>query len=451
MHKRIISIMVILLLASQAAFAQEVAFEEYPQEIRVLTGGVKNEVKSIATEEEEYSFSFFNSLSFEEHIVAAAEEMPEKIENLSDYKIQEADFADKYFSVVMRHPELLLKTACEYWYNENTGIVTSVKPVYLVETEEEREAARAAMETALQEYLELAEGYSNDVEKLIVIHDKMVADCVYDERVLKEETREEAPDTVYHALGVLRDKKAVCQGYSQALYMIGKRLGIELDFCKSKEVNHMWNYVKLNDKWYHMDMTNDDPADPEGRARHIFFLVSDDSLVPEGHGNNWGRYEGEAYECDDKKYESDYLFNVVIPFTAKREADGLFHVRAALNGIPVDFRSESLYTGAVIDAPAIAYGKYSVIENNQILEKEGTNLYLMQYATRDVPKLQPIVKDKNNSVILPPVQNAFSKHNGYMKLIKPEMENSELSEFTVFLWSEDNLVPYSVKTVWSNE
>lgn len=451
MRKRIISIMIMLLLTSQAAFAQNVSFEDCAQESRLLTGGMLSEVKAIAAAEEEYSFSFFNTLSFEEYIVAAAEEMPEKIENLSQYEIQYTDFEDKYFSVVMRHPELLMKTACEYWYNEGTGIVTSVKPVYLVETEEERKTAREAMETELQEYLDLAAGYNNDVEKLIVIHDKMVADCVYDERVLKEETKDQAPDTVYHALGVLRDKWAVCQGYSQALYMIGERLGIELDFCKSNEVNHMWNYVKLDGKWYHMDMTNDDPADSQGRANHTYFLVSDDSLIPEGHGNSWRRYEGEAYDCKDKKYETDHLFNVIIPFTAKREADGLFHIYAGLNGIPVDFRSESLYTGAVIDALAVADGKYSVIENNVVVEKEGTNLYLMQYATRDVPKLQPIIKWEDNSIGLFPAQQAFSKHNGYIKLIKPDVEDSVLPDFTVFLWDSATLEPYSVKTVWSND
>ena len=54
-------------------------------------------------------------------------------------------------------------------------------------------------------------------------------------------------------------------------------------------MKHMWNFVKLDDKWYHVDLTWDDPTyRPSGGGRydmtdaslqhehHDYFLISDE-------------------------------------------------------------------------------------------------------------------------------------------------------------------------------
>ncbi len=455
MLKRTICLLLILIIFPCSSFAEDIVFEEAFIEYRVPLGGVAyEEITAIAVDGAgENSISFFNNLPFDEYIAGAileSEDLPTEIPVPSHYNIKMESLEDIYYDAIMKHPEALLKFGGSCEYDPESGFVSLIFPEYLVATKAEADAARQQMAEEVEKYTSLANKYDTDLEKLLVIHDKMVYDCIYDERVLKEETINDAPDSVYYALGVFRDKVAVCQGYSQALYMIAKELCIELDFCISNEIDHMWNYVNLDGKWYHMDMTNDDPADEKGRAHHTYFLVSDGGLSPTAHGSTWRRYGGgESYICSDTKYESDHLFNMMIPFTASRAEDGYFHVSAGFGKIPVDFKSKSLYTGAVVASPCIIKESYTVMENGIETEKERTNLYLVQYATRNVPKLSPIVQWGNNDIQRTGIQNALQKDGGHLQLIAPAISQQQKENFTTFLWDAENLTPYATKATWN--
>jgi hypothetical protein len=229
-----------LIFISQSAFAQNIVFEQITAEEQIpLNGVLLKKGETIEAEKTaKFSVRLFNTMTFEEYIcdrVVNSDELPEIIEGLEPFKITEDEFADKYFDVVLKHPETLIKTEYTTIAVNETNYVTSVIPVYLVDSVEGAEKARADMEEGIKEYTDLADKYETDIEKLLVIHDKMVADCTYDVRVLDESTVNDAPPTVRHALGVLRDEFAVCQGYSQALYIIAKELRIEMEFCYSKK------------------------------------------------------------------------------------------------------------------------------------------------------------------------------------------------------------------------
>lgn len=460
MRKRIISILMMLTFVSQGCFAQGVILNNAEEENYLPLGGVLfEEGEAVACDEE--PVSFFSTLSFDEYIaefVLSSEGLPEEITGLASYGITKDEFTFKYYDAVLKHPETLLRTAHDgFRYNTTSGVVSSVKPVYVVDSKEDADTARERMDAAVKEYTELAAKYDTKLEKLLVIHDKMVADCDYDVSVLSDDPNVVASvdKTVYHAYGALCNQKAVCQGYSQALYMIGKKLSIEMDFCRSAERRHMWNYVKLDGKWYHMDMTNDDPlengaARKDSHAWHRFFMVSDSGLMAAAHGTDFGTLTGEKYTCEDKRYESDHLFNLGFLFTAEREADGYFHVRNSTNvlnfdigNVTIDYKSKSLYTGAVVTAPCVAYGKYS--PNNS-----GTNLYLFQRATRDVPSLVPVVKGPVRISMLG-AQESFEKDEGYIRIIRSNIDKSSVDSLTIFLWEKDTLTPYSTKTEWNCE
>ncbi len=44
--------------------------------------------------------------------------------------------------------------------------------------------------------------------------------------------------------------------------------------------NHVWNYVKLDNEWLHLDLTWDDPITTDGKQvlDDAFFLIDDDEL-----------------------------------------------------------------------------------------------------------------------------------------------------------------------------
>ena len=464
MLKRTICLLLILIIFPCSSFAEDIIFEEAFIEPRSpLIGVAYEEITAIPVAgAEENSISFFNNLPFDEYIaqgILESEDLPTEIPVPSHYNIKRESLEDVYYDAIMRHPEALLKIGGSCECDPESGFVSSIFPKYLVANKAEADTARQQMAEEVEKYKSLANKYDTDLEKLLVIHDKMVADCDYDVRVLKAETINDAPDSVYYALGVFQDRLAVCQGYSQALYMIAKELGIELDFCVSNEIDHMWNYVKLDGKWYHMDMTNDDPVVKDGdnlspsediRARHTYFLVSDGGLSPTAHGTSWRRYGGgESYICSDTKYESDHLFNMMIPFTASRADDGYFHVSAGFGQIPVDFKSKSLYTGAVVASPCIIKESYTVTENGVETEKERTNLYLAQYATKNVPKLLPIVRWGNNEIQVSTVQKALQKNGGLLQLVSPAITEEQIESFSTFLLDSVKLTPYATKATWS--
>lgn len=68
------------------------------------------------------------------------------------------------------------------------------------------------------------------------------------------------------------------------------KLGIECTFADSDAMNHVWNMVKLDGEWYHVDVTWDDPAmgneygsgDQYGSVRHNYLLLSDKEIYGEG-------------------------------------------------------------------------------------------------------------------------------------------------------------------------
>ena len=80
-----------------------------------------------------------------------------------------------------------------------------------------------------------------------------------------------------------RDKRMVCSGYSLATYYLLNSAGIETRVITGyggekdeRDTNHMWNMVKLDGKWYNLDVTWDDEGG--SRKSYLYFLKSDDEF-----------------------------------------------------------------------------------------------------------------------------------------------------------------------------
>lgn len=125
-----------------------------------------------------------------------------------------------------------------------------------------------------------------DAEKVKAVHDYIALNCAYDYSNYLNGT---IPYESYTAAGVLLKKKGVCQGYAEAFLLFMDALDIP---CKmiSGTANgggHAWNLVKVDKKWYHIDVTWDDPVpDKEGYVRYSYFLIPD-SVMDDDH--SWTR------------------------------------------------------------------------------------------------------------------------------------------------------------------
>ena len=98
-----------------------------------------------------------------------------------------------------------------------------------------------------------------DYNKIRVVHDYLINTMSYDQTLEK--------DNIYNIYGALINKEAVCEGYSKAFKYIMDDLDVPcVIVCgvgqnsSGETESHAWNYVKINDNWYAIDCTWDDPV-----------------------------------------------------------------------------------------------------------------------------------------------------------------------------------------------
>lgn len=94
----------------------------------------------------------------------------------------------------------------------------------------------------------------NILDKIKIFHDYLASFNTYDNEMADNGKSEYHSDS---AVGALLEGKAICSGYTDALSIFLDKLGIENTRVASK--SHVWNAVKIDNKWYHIDMTWDDP------------------------------------------------------------------------------------------------------------------------------------------------------------------------------------------------
>lgn len=115
-----------------------------------------------------------------------------------------------------------------------------------------------------------------DLEKKIkTIHDYIINNSKYDTLRSDEEIPTYASNTAY---GPLFEGYGVCSGYTDAFKLFADKLGIEN--IKIATSDHVWNLLKINDEWKHIDLTSDDPITSTGEeiVDYDYFLISTDDL-----------------------------------------------------------------------------------------------------------------------------------------------------------------------------
>jgi transglutaminase/protease-like cytokinesis protein 3 len=108
------------------------------------------------------------------------------------------------------------------------------------------------------------------------IHDYIINTTRYD--ALKIDN---INDNTYHsstAYGTLFEGYAVCSGYADAMALFLDKMNVPN--YKVASIEHVWNLVYLDNKWYHLDLTWDDPYSKTGKdtLNHYFFLIDYETL-----------------------------------------------------------------------------------------------------------------------------------------------------------------------------
>jgi len=140
----------------------------------------------------------------------------------------------------------------------------------------------------------------SEYEKIKVIHDYLIDTIEYEETLTQNH--------IYDIYGALINKICVCEGYAKAFQYLMNQTGIENTIVigtgensKNQTENHAWNYVRLNEQWYAIDVTWDDPVITgvgklTNKSRYKYFLKGSKTMG-ENHFPS-GRFtaDGQIFE-----------------------------------------------------------------------------------------------------------------------------------------------------------
>lgn len=134
-------------------------------------------------------------------------------------------------------------------------------------------------------------------EKIKAFHDYVINNTVYDEersKKLDENTNANNISESHKANGVLNNHIALCSGYTDLMAIFLDSIDVLNHKISNEE--HIWNAVYLDNKWYHLDLTWDDPVTSDGEDMLIydFFLITTEEL--EKINTNQHIYDKTVYE-----------------------------------------------------------------------------------------------------------------------------------------------------------
>lgn len=113
-------------------------------------------------------------------------------------------------------------------------------------------------------------------DQIKVVHDYIIDHSKYDSNRTDNGVIEYKSDIAY---GPLIEGYGICGGYSDAMELFLEDLGVES--YKISSDTHVWNAVNLYNKWYHLDLTWDDPVTNTGEdlVEDKFFMISTNDLL----------------------------------------------------------------------------------------------------------------------------------------------------------------------------
>lgn len=154
--------------------------------------------------------------------------------------------------------------------------------------------------------------YSTDYEKLRYINNYLVDHCDYVPEAVEDPDSHHAAFT---AFGCLIEGRAVCEGYTNSVQLLCEMLEIPCMKVTGTAYggDHIWNAVYLNDKWWMLDVTFNDPmGNASSQDRWSYFLLDMDTFAQKGTHE----YDQYGFEMSKEIYtgHTEGQRNVTVPF-----------------------------------------------------------------------------------------------------------------------------------------
>ena len=245
------------------------------------------------------------------------------------------DFDRIFFQIMDEHPEFFYLST--YYYASWSGSTfTHFSVSFTYEDIEEIAEKKALFDEACDKILSKVDPSWSDYEKALYMHDYIVLHAEYN----SDYDEWDCDTEDYNAYGILVNGMGICSGYAYAYAHLLNLVGVENTFAESDDMDHLWNLVKIDEKYYHADLTFDDTEyNNIGRVKHSNFLLSDSAIVNASGTEHTGWQEYTDIVAEDTRFDDYFWRDIESGFFS---IDGLWYFVDKKGNIKsYDFTSES--------------------------------------------------------------------------------------------------------------
>jgi len=180
-------------------------------------------------------------------------------------------------------------------YDDQGTVMITIKHVY---SDEEIKKIDKDIDRIIADHTDNSQ---TTMEKIRALHDYIINETRYDTDKITNGSSEYDSSRIQ---GVLYDKHAICSGYADIMSVILYKLGIQNFKVSSK--NHVWNAVRMDNSWYHLDLTWDDPVSTTGIDTLIdtYFMITTSKLeeIDENRTEGGEKKPKEEHQFDKKVF-----------------------------------------------------------------------------------------------------------------------------------------------------
>lgn len=212
------------------------------------------------------------------------------------FSIDYTDYEEDYSNLFSDNDKLNIINNFVHPYNTFSSIEASLKgyviTIRVKYNDTYNEEVRNKIDTKIEEII--SNNITTDMsdrDKVKVLHDYIINNTKYD--LLKTGNINDNTYSSNTAYGVLIEGYGICSGYSDALSIFLNKLNIPN--YKISNNSHVWNLVKIDNSWYHIDLTWDDPVLSNGKdaIKHDYFLIDTKKIqsLDNRHSFNLEKYK----------------------------------------------------------------------------------------------------------------------------------------------------------------
>ena len=149
--------------------------------------------------------------------------------------------------------------------------------LYSVLSARDCSAAMKQMNSVLNDVVLQIPAGLDEYQREMLLHKWVVDHCTYDHDAARTKNKWES----FTAFGALTKNTAVCEGYSRVMQLLLGSVGIECRLVngESQQNLHMWDLVKIQGDWYHLDVTFND----SDTMRRYDYLNVTDTVIKKDH------------------------------------------------------------------------------------------------------------------------------------------------------------------------